>query len=140
MAKWNKERKVLDHEHTKFWRYALNDVDVPNLQKDVFPYDEVCRIDFHHKLIPINPAETIFITDTMFRDGQQARPPYTVKQIAICSSSWAGLEGRTALSARRTSYSTAPRPRGCCEVSGARFEVPRDHRLDPRRRPKTSPS
>ena len=24
----------------------------------------------------------MFITDTTFRDGQQARPPYTVKQIA----------------------------------------------------------
>jgi isopropylmalate/homocitrate/citramalate synthase len=41
----------------------------------------VSRIDFDHKIIPINPAEDIFITDTTFRDGQQARPPYTVKQI-----------------------------------------------------------
>ena len=81
MAKWNKDRKVLDHEHSKFWKYTLRDVDEPNLQKDVFPYDEVCRIDFDHKLIPINPADTIFITDTTFRDGQQARPPYTVQQI-----------------------------------------------------------
>lgn len=81
MAKWNKDRKVLDHEHSKFWRYTLREVDEPNLQKDVFPYDEVCRIDFDHKLIPINPADTIFITDTTFRDGQQARPPYTVQQI-----------------------------------------------------------
>src|SRR5512139_2164608 len=81
MAKWNKDRKVLDHEHTKFWKYALHDVDEPNLQKDVFPYSEVCRIDFDHKLIPISPADTIFITDTTFRDGQQARPPYKVEQI-----------------------------------------------------------
>jgi isopropylmalate/homocitrate/citramalate synthase len=41
----------------------------------------VSRIDFDHKIIPINPAEDIFITDTTFRDGQQAMPPYTVKQI-----------------------------------------------------------
>jgi isopropylmalate/homocitrate/citramalate synthase len=41
----------------------------------------VPRIDFDHKLLPIDPAEDIFITDTTFRDGQQARPPYTVNQI-----------------------------------------------------------
>ena len=51
------------------------------MQKGVFPYDEVSRIDFDHKIISIDPAEDIFITDTTFRDGQQARPPYSVKQI-----------------------------------------------------------
>jgi len=81
MARWNKERRVLDHEHSKFWQLEIQDVEEPNLQKSVFPYDEVSRIDFDHKIIPINPAEDIFITDTTFRDGQQARPPYTVKQI-----------------------------------------------------------
>ncbi len=81
MAKWNREKRVLDHKHTKFWQYDLKDIDEPNLQKDVFPYDEVCRIDFDHKIIPINPADEIFITDTTFRDGQQARPPFTVRQI-----------------------------------------------------------
>jgi len=81
MAKWDKERRVLNHEHTEFWRYTLQDVNKPNLQRDVFPYDEVCRVDFDHKIIPISPAKEIFITDTTFRDGQQARPPFTVKQI-----------------------------------------------------------
>lgn len=81
MARWNKDRRVLDHEHTKFWQLDLKDVVEPNLQKGVFPYDEVSRIDFDHKIIPINPAEDIFITDTTFRDGQQAMPPYTVTQI-----------------------------------------------------------
>ncbi|MEA1935778.1 MAG: histone-lysine N-methyltransferase [Thermodesulfobacteriota bacterium] len=81
MAKWNKEKKVLDHEHTKFWKYELIEVDEPNLQKDVFPYDEVCRIDFDHKIVTLSPADDIFITDTTFRDGQQARPPFSVQQI-----------------------------------------------------------
>jgi len=81
MARWNSERRVLDHEHTKFWRHILQDVDEPNLQRDVFPYEEVCRIDFDHKIIPVSPAKEIFITDTTFRDGQQARPPFTVQQI-----------------------------------------------------------
>jgi isopropylmalate/homocitrate/citramalate synthase len=71
----------LDHEHSKFWQHALVEIPEPNLMREIFPYDEVPRIDFDHKLLPIDPAEDIFITDTTFRDGQQARPPYTVKQI-----------------------------------------------------------
>lgn len=81
MAKWNSRRGLLNHEHTRFWRCELRDVDEPNLQKEVFPYEEVSRIDFDYRIIPLQPADEIFITDTTFRDGQQARPPYTVKQI-----------------------------------------------------------
>lgn len=81
MARWNPNKKVLDHEHTPFWRYELKDVSDPNLQRDIFPYDQVCRIDFDHKIIPIDPSEELWITDTTFRDGQQARPPYTLEQI-----------------------------------------------------------
>ncbi len=81
MARWNQKRRVLDHEHSKFWRHDLVDLKEPNLMREIFPYVEVPRIDFDHKLLPIDPAEDMFITDTTFRDGQQARPPYTVKQI-----------------------------------------------------------
>lgn len=81
MAKWSRGKKVLEHEHTKFWKYDVVDISEPNLQRDVFPYDEICRIDFDHKFTFIDPAEDMFITDTTFRDGQQARPPYTVEQI-----------------------------------------------------------
>jgi isopropylmalate/homocitrate/citramalate synthase len=81
MARWNPAKKVLDHEHTRFWQYDLKNISEPNLQRDVFPYEEVCRIDFDHKFIPIDPADELWITDTTFRDGQQARPPYSVEQI-----------------------------------------------------------
>ncbi|MBW1979602.1 MAG: histone-lysine N-methyltransferase [Deltaproteobacteria bacterium] len=81
MARWNKRKKVLDHQHTKFWVYRLQDVPEPNLMREVFPYEEISRIDFDHKLIAIDPADEPIITDTTFRDGQQARPPYTVQQI-----------------------------------------------------------
>jgi isopropylmalate/homocitrate/citramalate synthase len=81
MARWNKQRKVLDHQHSKFWTYRLQEVPEPNLQREVFPYEQVSRIDFDHKLISIDPADELVITDTTFRDGQQARPPYTVQQI-----------------------------------------------------------
>jgi isopropylmalate/homocitrate/citramalate synthase len=81
MARWNKLKKVLEHQHTKFWVYRLQDVPEPNLQREVFPYGEISRIDFDHKLISIDPADEFVITDTTFRDGQQARPPYTVQQV-----------------------------------------------------------
>jgi isopropylmalate/homocitrate/citramalate synthase len=81
MARWNPHKKVLDHEHTPFWRYELKDVAEPNLQRDVFPYEKICRIDFDHKFTYLDPAEEFWITDTTFRDGQQARPPYTMDQI-----------------------------------------------------------
>ncbi|HPK54042.1 MAG TPA: histone-lysine N-methyltransferase [Smithellaceae bacterium] len=81
MVKWNKEKKLLDQQHNKFWKYELKEIEEPNLLKDIFPYTEVSKIVFDHKLIPVSPAEEIFITDTTFRDGQQSRPPYTVEQI-----------------------------------------------------------
>ncbi len=83
MARWNSKKRVLDHEHPQPWRQDLVDVREPNLMRDIFPYDEVPRIDFDHMLLPIDPAEDMFVTDTTFRDGQQARPPYTVKQIGV---------------------------------------------------------
>jgi isopropylmalate/homocitrate/citramalate synthase len=83
MSRWSSKKRVLEHEHSKFWKHTLVDVPEPNLIREVFPYDEVPRIDFDHKIMPIDPAEDIFITDTTFRDGQQARPPYTVKQIEV---------------------------------------------------------
>ena len=59
----------------------LLDIQEPNLYRSIFPYDEVCRVEFDNKFVFVDPPEEIFITDTTFRDGQQARPPYTVEQI-----------------------------------------------------------
>ena len=57
------------------------DIPEPNLLREMFPYAEVPRIVFDGKSVPMEPAKEFFITDTTFRDGQQARPPYTVEQI-----------------------------------------------------------
>jgi isopropylmalate/homocitrate/citramalate synthase len=81
MARWNKDRRLLDHEHTSFWKYRLQEVDQPNLMRDIFPYTEVARIDFDYKFVMPQPPAEMVLTDTTFRDGQQARPPYTVRQI-----------------------------------------------------------
>ncbi|MBF0477028.1 MAG: histone-lysine N-methyltransferase, partial [Deltaproteobacteria bacterium] len=81
MAKWDNRRRVLARRHSDFWKHQLQNVAEPNLMREVFPYDEVPKIDFDFMLMDIDPADALLITDTTFRDGQQARAPYTVKQI-----------------------------------------------------------
>ena len=61
--------------------YPLKEVEEPNLLPDIFDYDQVPKILFDDCVVPLEPAEEIWISDTTFRDGQQARPPYTVEQI-----------------------------------------------------------
>jgi isopropylmalate/homocitrate/citramalate synthase/transcriptional regulator with XRE-family HTH domain len=61
--------------------YPLLDVTEPNLLRETFPYDDVPRMAFDGRGVPMEPAPEMFITDTTFRDGQQARPPYKVEQI-----------------------------------------------------------
>ncbi len=61
--------------------YPLLDIQEPNLYRDIFPYEEVCKVEFDNRFVFPDPPEEIFITDTTFRDGQQARPPYSVEQI-----------------------------------------------------------
>jgi citrate (Re)-synthase len=62
-------------------RRQLTDVQEPNLIRDIFPYRAVPRLVFDQVVEELDPAPELFITDTTFRDGQQARPPYTVAQI-----------------------------------------------------------
>ncbi|MCL2699070.1 MAG: 2-isopropylmalate synthase, partial [Defluviitaleaceae bacterium] len=61
--------------------YILNDVPEPQLYRDLFSYDEVPKVTFNHRLVPINMPDEIWITDTTFRDGQQSIAPYTTEQI-----------------------------------------------------------
>ena len=58
----------------------LVDVTEPNLYRDIFPYSQFPKIPFTHERVPTFIPEDTFITDTTFRDGQQARPPYSVRQ------------------------------------------------------------
>jgi isopropylmalate/homocitrate/citramalate synthase len=70
----------------------LVEVEHPNLYEDIFSFDNIPLIKFDSKIyeeidgkiVEFDPNEAvkrdIVITDTTFRDGQQARPPYTVDQ------------------------------------------------------------
>ncbi len=64
------------------YRYSLQDVKEPILYRDVYDYDQVPKIAFNHRRVPMAMPEDIWITDTSFRDGQQSVNPYTPEQIA----------------------------------------------------------
>lgn len=63
------------------YKYSLQDVEEPNLYRDLYNYDDVPRIPFNHRRVPMNMPREIWITDTSLRDGQQSVEPYTVEQI-----------------------------------------------------------
>lgn len=62
-------------------KFQLIDRDTPELYRDTFRYTEVPRITFDDDEPSLKPTREFLVTDTTFRDGQQARPPYTVNQI-----------------------------------------------------------
>ncbi len=74
-------------------KYPLVEVREANLLEDTFDYSLPPRIDFDGPIVEYIDGEAvqfdpqslktrdIRITDTTFRDGQQARPPYTIDQM-----------------------------------------------------------
>ena len=61
--------------------FQFTDVDKPNLFRNMYPYNDIPKLIFNHRVVPMKLSEDIHITDTTFRDGQQARSPYTVEEI-----------------------------------------------------------
>ena len=87
----------------KNWK--LVEVGQPNLLEDAFDYRLPPKITFDGplceeidgKIVTFDPREAVgrdlVITDTTFRDGQQARPPYTVEQQVTLYDMMAKLGG-----------------------------------------------
>jgi isopropylmalate/homocitrate/citramalate synthase len=75
------------------YRYKLQDVENPNLYRDIYSYDEVPKVAFNHRRVPLSMPEDIWITDTSFRDGQQSVNPYTADQIVDLYKLMAKLGG-----------------------------------------------
>ena len=63
------------------YKYSLQDVEEPNLYRDFYTYEDVPKIAFNHRRVPMGMPKDIWITDTSLRDGQQSVEPYTVEQI-----------------------------------------------------------
>ena len=67
----------------------------PNYLREVYPYAEVPRLTFDGVEPPMALPRAIWITDTTFRDGQQAREPYSVDQIVRIYDLLGRLDGGT---------------------------------------------
>ncbi len=65
----------------KSYKYSLQDVQEPNLLRDIYTQGMAPKVAFNHRRVPMGMPEEIWITDTSMRDGQQSVEPYTVDQI-----------------------------------------------------------
>lgn len=74
----NKRTNLLEE---KIYNYGLQDVENPQLYRNIFDYENVPKIIFNNRHVPMDMPENIWITDTTFRDGQQSTSPFTVEQI-----------------------------------------------------------
>jgi isopropylmalate/homocitrate/citramalate synthase len=63
------------------YNYSLQEVETPNLYRDLYPYSEAPKTPFNHRHVPMNVPDELWITDTTFRDGQQSRSPYTTEEM-----------------------------------------------------------
>ena len=90
MLEISKKTNLLEQN---IYKYTLQDVEEPNLYREMFDYESVPKIAFNHRRVPANMPEDIWITDTSFRDGQQSMAPYTVKQIVDLYKMMARLGG-----------------------------------------------
>ena len=77
----------------KSYKYQLQDVAEPVLYRDAFNYEEAPKIPFNHRRVPMAMPEDIWITDTTFRDGQQAMDPFSVEQIVTLFKLMSRLSG-----------------------------------------------
>ncbi len=75
----------------------LVDIEKPNLYRETFPYTEFPKVIFDNRIVEYNLPDKIWITDTTFRDGQQARPPYMPEQILRIYDLLHKIDGGTGL-------------------------------------------
>ena len=105
---------------------SLQEREQPQLYRELFPYTSICRTTFDEVLLAPRPAEQMRITDTTFRDGQQARPPYTVKQVAKIFDFLHRMGGKTGLITASEFFLYSAKDRKCIDVCRARgYRFPR---------------
>jgi len=78
--------KIVYDDHTNllrenYYEYEVQDVPEANLFPEIFTFDEIPKIAFNQRLVPMRMPKDIWMTDTTFRDGQQSRAPFTAEQI-----------------------------------------------------------
>ena len=78
MLKMSDKTNLLEQS---IYRYSLQDVEDPNLYREMYSYEEVPKVAFNFRRVPMVTPKDIWITDTSFRDGMQSMAPYEVHQI-----------------------------------------------------------
>ncbi len=63
------------------YHYSLQNVEEPNLYREIYDYEHVPKVAFNMRHVPMDMPDEIWITDTTFRDGQQSVSPFTPEQI-----------------------------------------------------------
>jgi isopropylmalate/homocitrate/citramalate synthase len=81
----------------------------PNLLRDDFPYTRIPPIHLEAAAVPLATPADLWITDTTFRDGQQARAPYTPNQIAHLYDLLGAMGGRVVRQSEFFAYTPADR-------------------------------
>ena len=66
-VKYNEYSRMMEIE------FQYREAAEANLFRNIYPYNEVPRLVFNHRNVPMNIPEHLTITDTTFRDGQQSR-------------------------------------------------------------------
>jgi len=102
----------------------LIDVEKPNLYRQFFPYTEFPKMVFDHQQVPFDLPDKIWITDTTFRDGQQARPPFMPEQILRIYDLLHEIDGGTGLIRQCEFFLYSKRDRKAvelCQQRGYRF-------------------
>jgi len=103
----------------------LADVQKPNLYREIFPYTEFPKVAFDNETVSYDIPEEIWITDTTFRDGQQARPPYTPEQILKIYDLLHEIDGGTGLIRQCEFFLYSKRDRKAVELcKGRGYEFP----------------
>jgi isopropylmalate/homocitrate/citramalate synthase len=102
----------------------LVNVEKPNLYREVFPYTEFPKVAFEGQQVEYDIPDQIWITDTTFRDGQQARPPYTPEQVLRIYDLLHQIDGGAALIRQCEFFLYSSRDRKAvelCRERGYRF-------------------
>ncbi len=94
----------------------LVDVDKPNLYRQIFPYTEFPRVAFDNQKVEYDIPDEVWITDTTFRDGQQARPPYMPEQILRVYDLLHEIDGGTGLIRQSEFFLYSKRDRKAVEL------------------------
>lgn len=105
-------------------RFHIRDSKEPDLLRDFFPYAEAPRIRFDRPALRPSPAAEMFITDSTFRDGQQAMPPFSRARVGKCFDLLHRLSGDSGIIRHAEFFLYTERDRrlmDLCRSKGYRF-------------------